>query len=485
MSDQNAGDQDGSAVAPRRRVQLDDLPNEIKDNIVQHCHDADLTLDQVFQNWSARGGFPAGSSVNLTALRKGYRSTTAVLSEISKEWHAVCVPYRFQRLRAATVCDDLFQLVIAPLYGHHFTQVVLGTLAPNQVVEFVKALPLLPNLRRFTLTPTLYRDLLALTPELRQAVEQKIISSITKNAKRLSFDGFPLQDTVRYTSGATKLTSLTLENCDSVTLDKLWEIVSPLSHLNRLRVLFVAPQFGPLPQFATLLDKRPSIVPKLTTLFLYFVSDTHRLDDFVGIFASALRTLVIGTIDNGIHLGERLSVLPFRVFPELRYMGLDLPDGLLQATLDAMADPACLPSLRRLDVWTDEACLSDASMASLGRFLAAHTAIEHVSLFPLDGRISLLDESRLAEQLPPGAVVGDSPFGYPVVAMTDTADLAERMQDDGAKEQRENVASCIDDLLRYVFEWRKRVEATGDHFEAARLAELLAPLDVERMLHRL
>ncbi|GAA5969883.1 hypothetical protein JCM8115_006016 [Rhodotorula mucilaginosa] len=69
--------------------------------------------------------------------------------------------------------------------------------------------------------------------------------------------------------------------------------------------------------------------------------------------------------------------------------------------------------------------------------------------------------------------------------MTTTDELAERLQDDTASEQRQNTLDAIDDVLEYATERRKRIAATEDWVDAARFVKDLGRLDLERMINRL
>lgn len=93
LEDSNAGEP--GRGSSRRRVHLGDLPHEIKDLIVRHCHGADHNIDSMIRRLEERGDLPADSGCSLDDLRKTYGRTVAVLYKVSKEWRDLCGPYRF------------------------------------------------------------------------------------------------------------------------------------------------------------------------------------------------------------------------------------------------------------------------------------------------------------------------------------------------------------------------------------------------------
>ncbi|TKA50590.1 hypothetical protein B0A53_06068 [Rhodotorula sp. CCFEE 5036] len=421
LEDSNAGEP-GSGLR-RRRVQLGDLPHQIKDLIVQHCHGADHDIDCTIQSLVKRGGLPAGADCSLDDLRKAYRRTVAVLFEVSKDWQALCAPYRFENLSPAKVADDFFHLVIAPKYGHHFHNVDFTATTSTQIVEFAKALPLLPNLHTIKLPKDLLDVIHVLDTPLQQAVEAKLILTIANCVRHLTLRTLPLDDVLRFTAGARNVTQLSLNISDPLVLDGLWNIVAPMTHL-----------FG-----SVNLDGQ---------------------SDLVAIFASTLRDLNLG-------------------------LQLYLPDALLQKTLDAVPGPPQLPKWCHLWTTQERTPLSPMCVAKIEKLVAEHTGLEYVDLCPIYKRLSLIDSSgqednhQSRRQLLEDSLSGE----YPLLAMTDSDALAELLQHDTASEQRQNTLDAIDDVLEYATERRKRIAATEDWVDAARFVKDLGRLDLERIIN--
>lgn len=126
-------------------------------------------------------------------------------------------------------------------------------------------------------------------------------------------------------------------------------------------------------------------------------------------------------------------------------------------------------------------------VAKIEKIVAKHTGLEHIDFGPIYKRLSLVDPSGQGDnhharpQLLEDYRLGE----YPLLAMTNTDTLAELLQHDTAREQRQNTLDAIDHLLEYATERRKRIAATEDWVEAARFVKDLGRLDLERMIHLL
>ncbi|KWU41794.1 hypothetical protein RHOSPDRAFT_36681 [Rhodotorula sp. JG-1b] len=231
--DSSAGEPGRGGSSSRRRrppVQLGDLPHEIKDLIVRHCHGADHNVDSMIRRLEGCGGLPTDSDCNLYDVRRTYRRTVAVFYEVSMEWRSLCAPYRFGKLLMSRVADDYFHLVIAPTHGHHFVDIEFDATAPEQIVEFIKALPFLPNLRTINLTRKLHDGIGRLDAPLQQAVEERLDRVIGTGIRDLTLDRLPLADIFRFTTRAPNILNLsgpadwllpTLEGVTSALLPRL------------------------------------------------------------------------------------------------------------------------------------------------------------------------------------------------------------------------------------------------------------------------
>ena len=132
------------------------------------------------------------------------------------------------------VADDYFHLVIAPTHGHHFVDVEFDATAPEQIVEFIKALPFLPNLRTINLTRKLHDGIGRLDAPLQQAVEERLDRVIGTGIRDLTLDRLPLADIFRFTTRAPNVTRLSLFITNPSVIDELWSIISPIPHLAKL-----------------------------------------------------------------------------------------------------------------------------------------------------------------------------------------------------------------------------------------------------------
>jgi hypothetical protein len=393
----------------------------------------------------------------------------------------------FQNLSPAKVADDFFHLVIAPKYGHHFHNVDFTATTSTQIVEFAKALPLLPNLHTIKLPKDLLDVIHVLDTPLQQAVEAKLILTIANCVRHLTLRTLPLDDVLRFTAGARNVTQLSLNISDPLVLDGLWNIVAPMTQLVELRMFFTDTPSAEPPRFAVLLNNPPKVTPSLTLLSLFGSVNLDGQSDLVAIFASTLRDLNLGSREAGLVVGNEQSLLPHCSFPRLESLQLYLPDALLQKTLDAVPGPPQLPKWCHLWTTQERTPLSPMCVAKIEKLVAEHTGLEYVDLCPIYKRLSLIDSSgqednhQSRRQLLEDSLSGE----YPLLAMTDSDALAELLQHDTASEQRQNTLDAIDDVLEYATERRKRIAATEDWVDAARFVKDLGRLDLERIINRL
>lgn len=383
------------------------------------------------------------------------------------------------------VADDYFHLVIAPTHGHHFVDVDFDATAPEQIVEFIKALPFLPNLRTINLTRTLHDGIRRLNAPLQQAVEERLALVIETGIHDLTLDRLHLDDIFRFTTRAPNVTRLSLFITNPSVIDELWSIISPIPHLAKLSLTYAATAPAEPFQIATLLSAQPKTKPALSSLVLYGHLSTDGLADFIAIFASSLRSLTIGIVKSAFRTGTPQPVIPVCSFPRLRSLALQLPEALQQTTLDAMRGPPQLPNLRTLTTSRQRTPLSAGSIASFANLFARHPGVKHVLSDPLSVRVSLLNAFNPVGDSSSRLLGGDTSDEYPLVAMTDPDILTERLQDDAAREQRQNTLDAIDSVLEYATERRKWIAATEDWVDAARFVQDLGRLDLRRMIHLL
>ena len=390
-----------------------------------------------------------------------------------------------QKLSTSKVADNFFQLVIAPTHGCHFVSVRFDATTSVAIIEFTKALPFLPNLRTINLTRELLDGIRRLDAPVRQAVEERLDLVIETGIRDLTLHRLPLNATVRFTARAPNVTSLTLFISDPSVIDELWSIILPMRHLANLSLTCVATAPAEPFQTATLLSAQPRTKPALSSLVLYGHLSTDGLADFIAVFASNLRHLTVGIVESASQTGTPQPVLPACSFPRLRSLALKLPEALQQTTLDATPGPPQLPNWRTLTTSRQQPPLSASSIASFARLFARHTGVKHVLSDSLCIRVSHLDSFNSVADSPSRLVGGNTSDKYPIVAMTDSDTIAERLQRDTAWEQRRNTLDAIDDVLAYAIERRKRIAATEDWADAARFVKNLGHLDLERMIHRL
>ncbi|GAA5969886.1 hypothetical protein JCM8115_006017 [Rhodotorula mucilaginosa] len=209
--DSNAGEpgRGSSSLHRRRRVKLSDLPYEIKDLIMRHCHGADHDIDCIIQSLVNAAACPLiPTTICSSGAGPPWRRSTK--SRSSGGPCALRTGSRNSRLRKSPT--TFFHLVIAPKYGHHFIDVDFTATTSTQIVEFAKALPLLPNLHTIDITNDLIDATQGLDALLKRAVEEKLVLAVAKGVRRLSLDCLPVDEVFRFTAGARNVTCLSLES---------------------------------------------------------------------------------------------------------------------------------------------------------------------------------------------------------------------------------------------------------------------------------
>ena len=287
----------------------------------------------------------------------------------------------------------------------------------------------------------------------------------------------------RLTARSRHLTKLSFKTSDSLVLDELWNIVSPMTQLADLHIVFIDISPAEPLRFATLLDNQPETIRELKSLALAGYVTTDDASEFIAIFASSLRRLVVGTQEKALALGKTQSLVPACSFPKLLMLFLRVPNTLLQKTLDDLPGPSQLPNLRYLSTMREAIPLPATSMVRIKKVAAEHTGIKQVACIPYFERVSLVEALGPAD--PSRLGVRYFEYWYPILAMTNTDALAELLQHDTAREQRQNTLDVIDELLEYATERRKRIATTGDWVDATRFVKDLRRLDLQRRIHLL
>ena len=91
-----ADDTNNSPTVARPRVQLGDLPAELKDNIAQQCHAADVPLKEYINDMTRRAPDSPPTVASLQSIGDLHGRSISALYAVSKEWKATCAPYRFE-----------------------------------------------------------------------------------------------------------------------------------------------------------------------------------------------------------------------------------------------------------------------------------------------------------------------------------------------------------------------------------------------------
>ncbi|GAA5989488.1 hypothetical protein JCM10908_000497 [Rhodotorula pacifica] len=451
-----------TAAAPdaivRQPAQLNDLPFELKNAIARFCHASDRRLVEYIAELTRRGGLIP--PLSLPTVRKENGRSIASLYAVSKKWQTVSLLP--QSISASKAHSDLFHLVIGPAYGKYFVEAVLNTADKKGVVELVKALPMLPNLRIFQLEGSNWYRLGPPPPSVQEAVLARLASAVAQGARELAVRYCSLQDILRLTKSAKFLTKFKLQVPDKAVLDNFWRLIKPMHHLTDLLMSSVGFEIedGSL-DLKLLIKTKPLTVPALTVLTLDDVEAFANVADFFGLFAPTLRCVTIKYTKVADPVADQFSALPACCLPQLRRLNLVGRANILLPVLDGIK-PTLMPELRHFSVDTP-------TNDPISPDIVARVKLVAVEFHKLETIVC-----------PPADWVS-----YPRLAMTPPRVLIQRLGDDATQEERQVTFKYLDDLLAAGQEWRRRAVTTRDWVGLARLAKALQPLDLERSLHEM
>lgn len=94
-----ADETNNSRTVTRPRVQLNDLPAELKSKIAQQCHAVDVRLEECLCDVTKRvtgDSRPGPALARLRRVRNSHGRSISALYALSKEWKKICAPYRFE-----------------------------------------------------------------------------------------------------------------------------------------------------------------------------------------------------------------------------------------------------------------------------------------------------------------------------------------------------------------------------------------------------
>ena len=134
---------------------------------------------------------------------------------------------------------DYFILFIAPLYGQQFIKAEWTTFNATAIVELVKALPMLPNLRSFAVDGLGLRMLEEkYESQLRDFVLARLSSAVCGTMRQLVLAGPSLQQVLHLVGSAPLLSKLELQILDEEVFTNLWHILDATPGLTHLLMDF-------------------------------------------------------------------------------------------------------------------------------------------------------------------------------------------------------------------------------------------------------
>ncbi|GAA6026827.1 hypothetical protein JCM8097_005888 [Rhodosporidiobolus ruineniae] len=147
------------AVLPPRAT-LDSLPTELKKRIVELCAEQDERFRESTKYLDEQ--LVESDNISLApelddlvgSLKRQYVASVGALFRLSKQWSELAAPFRFKTIKASQGDKSVFQFVVGPLRGHHFTRLELDPVSPTSMSAFLPFLRVLTNIQHVTVHQT-------------------------------------------------------------------------------------------------------------------------------------------------------------------------------------------------------------------------------------------------------------------------------------------------------------------------------------------
>ena len=386
-----------------------------------------------------------------------------------------------------------FSLHIAPLYGQHFIKADWNTFTSIGIVELVKALPMLTNLRSFTFHGSALSTLEEECDlDLKDLVLARLSSAVWGDVRELFLIIPSLQQVLHVVGLAPLLSKLELQILDEEVLTNLWHILDATPGLKHLRMNFAPLAFDdsrdePL-DLKILVDTKPKSIVRLSTITLEPAEMLTNTGAFLALFSPDLRAVTVQyrpwTEPEDEPAAAHPSALPTCALPNLQFLNLIGPEDWLLPTLDGVTS-ALLPRLRMLTIDCRPATPADPALSSTSSAIvdrvkaiaAEHHKLEIVKVSHPSARVDSRHD-QVDSSARHGPKMLNLPSIYPLVGTAEPDAFFPHCVSDDA-------LAYVDKLLEAGMDWRTRARATGDQVGLGRLAKALQPLDFERMLHEM
>ncbi|BGP52229.1 hypothetical protein JCM10450v2_008200 [Rhodotorula kratochvilovae] len=141
---------------PRPRVNLADLPLELKTKIAQLCAEQ----DEAFKTWSdAYARANEHDAQKVEEIRKFHGFSLGALFCTSKEWSEIAAPFRFPTLKASRTMDDTYRYIVAFRRAQHFTDLHIDSSDPTVLDAFLPILGQLSGVQRLAFEQSLLQHI--------------------------------------------------------------------------------------------------------------------------------------------------------------------------------------------------------------------------------------------------------------------------------------------------------------------------------------
>lgn len=181
-----------------------------------------------------------------------------------------------------------FLLVIAPTYGQHFIKADLENFDFEGIVEFVKALPMLPNLRSFKLDGiTLHMLETECDAQVMEIVMARLSSAIRQSARQLVLVESSLRQVLHFVWSAPLLSKLEVHppSYDRQVITSLWRILTTTPAVTHLHMnLSEFDDDEDLLDLRILVDTRPASIAPLSTITLEYAELVASISDLLALF---------------------------------------------------------------------------------------------------------------------------------------------------------------------------------------------------------
>ncbi|BGP44037.1 hypothetical protein JCM10450v2_008254 [Rhodotorula kratochvilovae] len=470
------------------RVNLGDLPTELKTKVAQYCDEQ----DERYRHWtelaSRQYSECQDTLASIRQLSTFHGSSVGALFCASKEWSEIMAPLRFKVLKASRTNSVAFRFHVGFRRSAHFTTLVLDK-APRPTHEALfPYLNQLSNVTDLSIHQSFLDAVQAGDPGIRphhfwwhdtmtpSGATVAALNTIVSQVDRLALELHDPAMVTAFLERARRLESLRLDlGRLQATPDEVVALLSQKS--GTLEELELRAHKLPELDYAALSNAK---LPRLRSLALKVYELHPNILLFARLFSATLVRLSaeIETTPEDLRLW-RSVVDEEAVFKSVEELELEAPDFAATDLVEPFT-PDTLPSLRRFTArW------SDGLVFELGEIDLTQGQISHALSF-VHAPEHPFEEARVFDPIIPTwaidarTLAAQSRIGGPRISL----EPADMDVDDWAAAAREgDCKRAVDRAVDFLVELRRRTQAAGPggDVEYRRMAAALRAVELERV----